>query len=91
MDINDTKLNFRTEVENLIKAGHKIQAIKLVRELTGGGLYDSKTLVESITKILVDEIIETCPCCNGRGSLKHKFAVVAKSKLGDSWKEYSSF
>jgi hypothetical protein len=40
--------DFNVEVGQLLAAGHKIQAIKLVRERTGAGLSQAKTYVETI-------------------------------------------
>ena len=38
----------RTEVENLVSQGKRIEAIKRVREMSGAGLRDAKDYVETI-------------------------------------------
>ena len=41
----------RTEIEAAIASGHKIEAIKLLREATGMGLKESKETIEAMERI----------------------------------------
>ncbi|SFF76708.1 Ribosomal protein L7/L12 C-terminal domain-containing protein [Novosphingobium sp. CF614] len=42
--------SIRAEIETAIASGHKIDAIKLLREATGMGLQESKEAVESMER-----------------------------------------
>ena len=42
------------EIIALIKSGKKISAIKILREADGLSLYDAKTKVEDLQKMLID-------------------------------------
>jgi hypothetical protein len=44
----DPNQGINPQVQELMKAGQKIQAIKLYRELTGAGLKEAKDYVESL-------------------------------------------
>lgn len=52
-ELNDHQ---RQEILNAIKAGRKIEAIKLYREQTGCGLKESKEFIEALTdQLLADD------------------------------------
>jgi large subunit ribosomal protein L7/L12 len=40
------------EIQSLIRAGNKIEAIKGLREASGLGLAEAKTVVESLEKVI---------------------------------------
>ena len=67
----------RKEIWMRVAQGKKIEAIKMVRALTGGGLKVSKELVESIAE-LVDV---SCPCCGGTGKVNAGTARQYREKM----------
>lgn len=48
MEMSDS--DFETELLDLLRSGHKIEAIKLYRQYTGQGLAEAKTAVERLEK-----------------------------------------
>ncbi|MAX25145.1 MAG: hypothetical protein CMJ19_11640 [Phycisphaeraceae bacterium] len=57
-DINEEQLK---QVEELLFAGRKIEAIKLVREITGMGLKDAKEFVDQHTAHLREAYPDKMP------------------------------
>ena len=49
---NTTSENWREHVADLLRHGHKIEAIKVYREATGAGLAEAKTFVEELQRTL---------------------------------------
>lgn len=63
-DINyETASALNKQLQDLLSGGGKIQAIKLLRIATGGGLISCKNFVEA----LEEEMETSCPCCSGSG------------------------
>jgi translation elongation factor EF-Ts len=63
-DINyETASALNKQLTDLLRNMHSIQAIKLLRAATGGGLRACKDFVEA----LEEEMETACPCCSGSG------------------------
>jgi hypothetical protein len=63
-DINyDMASAVNKQLKDLLIGGNKIQAIKLLRIATGGGLLSCKNFVEALEA----EMETICPCCSGSG------------------------
>jgi hypothetical protein len=63
-------------IEDALFAGHKIQAIKLLRESTGQGLYESKTAVEALEAELRAASPEKFAVSAGRTGCLGRAAVI---------------
>lgn len=71
------------KIESLLFAGRKIEAIKLVREITGMGLADAKTFVDKHAKELGEAYPEKMPASKvGCGGASLIFIILSLGSAG---------